>query len=192
MNPNKTGYFSHPKILLGFILLIVAATAIFLTTRPGRDPLLLLLGQLWPGLAGAHGGPIRRRYLWRYGRRIPALCLFAPARRTGRFPLPGAMARWSPLPLPEDVAQALRQRVQAIGSLPGKELARDLFREDGNRQGFYCILSSWDRQFGAVLNHAHFDQDIPLFQNIVVGMLICRTMPSIIIPGISKNRPSPF
>ena len=39
----------------------------------------------------------------------------------------GAMARWSPLPLPEDVAESLRQRVQAIGSLPGKELARDLF-----------------------------------------------------------------
>lgn len=81
------------------------------------------------------------------------------------------MARWSPLPLPEDVAQSLRQRVQAIGSLPGKELARNIFGENGNRQGFYCILSSWYKQPGAVLNHAHFDQDIPLFQNIVVGMV---------------------
>ena len=38
MKLNKTGYFSHPKILLGFILLIVAATAIFLTTRPEENP----------------------------------------------------------------------------------------------------------------------------------------------------------
>ena len=38
MEPNKTGCFSHPKILLGFVLLIVAATAIFLTTRPEENP----------------------------------------------------------------------------------------------------------------------------------------------------------
>ena len=38
MNSNKTGCFAHPKILLGFILLIVAATAIFLTTRPEEKP----------------------------------------------------------------------------------------------------------------------------------------------------------
>ena len=38
MKLNKTGCFAHPKILLGFVLLIVAAIAIFLTTRPEETP----------------------------------------------------------------------------------------------------------------------------------------------------------
>ncbi len=171
MKPNKTGYFSHPKILLGFILLIVAATAIFLTTRPEETPYSFFSDSF--GLAL----PEHTEVLFEedaYGAMGDGYRLYAfslPPGERDAFLSQGAMARWSPLPLPEDVAQALRERVQAIGSLPGKELARDLFRESGNRQGFYCILSSWHKQPGAVLNHAHFDQDIPLFQNIVVGMV---------------------
>ena len=159
MNSNKTGCFAHPKILLGFILLIVAATAIFLTTRPEENPYSFFSDSF--GLAL----PEHTEVLFEedaYGAMGDGYRLYAfslPPGERDAFLSQGAMARWSPLPLPEDVAQSLRQRVQAIGSLPGKEL------------GFYCILSSWDRQFGAVLNHAHFDQDIPLFQNIVVGMV---------------------
>ena len=171
MNSNKTGCFAHPKILLGFILLIVAATAIFLTTRPEENPYSFFSDSF--GLAL----PEHTEVLFEedaYGAMGDGYRLYAfslPPGERDAFLSQGAMARWSPLPLPEDVAESLRQRVQAIGSLPGKELARDLFGETGNRQGFYCILSTCDQQCGAVLNRAPFDRDIPLFQNIVVVMV---------------------
>ena len=76
MEPNKTGCFAHPKILLGFILLIVAATAIFLTTRPEENPYSFFSDSF--GLAL----PEHTEVLFEedaYG---------APRQRTGKGPLP--------------------------------------------------------------------------------------------------------
>lgn len=171
MKNNHTESFPSFKTIGGLLLLLAASVAIFMATQIEEPPYSFFSDSF--GLAL----PEHTEILFEedtYGAMGDGYRLYAfslPPGERDAFLSQGAMARWSPLPLPEDVAQALRQRVQAIGSLPGKELARDLFRESGNRQGFYCILSSWDRQFGAVLNHAHFDQDIPLFQNIVVGMV---------------------
>lgn len=121
MEPNKTGCFAHPKIFLGFVLLIVAATAIFLTTRPEENPYSFFSDSFGLSL------PDHTEVLFEedtYGAMGDGYRLYAFSLSPGEldaFLSQGAMARWSPLPVPEDVTQSLRQRVQAIRQRTGKE-----------------------------------------------------------------------
>lgn len=83
----------------------------------------------------------------------------------------GAMARWSPLPIPEDTAENLHRDMRALLSQTAKEEEREFLQEENKRQGYYCLVNTWQGNPGRVLNRTKYDRDNFQFQNIALGIV---------------------
>lgn len=83
----------------------------------------------------------------------------------------GAMARWSPLPMPEDLSKNLYQDMQMLLSRSAKEEARGFFQKAGKSQGYYCLVNTWQGNPGRVLNRTKYDRENFQFQNIALGVV---------------------
>lgn len=82
----------------------------------------------------------------------------------------GAMARWSPLPMQEDTAENLHRDMRALLSQTAKEEEREFLQEANKKQGYYCLVNTWQGNPGRVLNRTKYDREDFQFQNIALGI----------------------